>query len=166
MVAFPSPEWLDEYVRRLNESKELAEAGKGWGVGWNGDFIFQINNLPIDKLEKLPEGPMKSRMRELIEKYVTGGTVYTFIQLRDGKCLGARIIKDPSEVTAGFKLTGDYDSWKKLAKAETDTTKLVMTGKMKLQGDMSKVMRYIKATQLMGKIASEIKSEFLDEMVP
>ena len=31
MVGFPTPEWLDEYVKRLNESKDLAELGKGWG---------------------------------------------------------------------------------------------------------------------------------------
>ena len=166
MVGFPTPEWMEEYVKKLNDSKEMAESGKGWGVDFNGDFIFQINNLPVDKIEKLPEGDLKKKMKELVAVYVTGGTVYAFIQLKDGKCLGARLIKDPSEVQAGFKLIGDYESWKKLAKAESDATRLVMTGKMKLQGDMSKIMRYLKSTQTMGKIASEIRTEFLDEMMP
>jgi len=49
MVLFPSKEWLEEYCKMLNQSKEYKEAGKGWGVGWNGDFIFQIENIPIDK---------------------------------------------------------------------------------------------------------------------
>ena len=166
MVAFPTPEWLDEYVKCLNESKEMAESGKGWGVDFNGDFIFQIDDLPLDKIEKLPEGGLKKHMREIAKKYVTGKTVYTYIQLKDGKCLGARVIKDPSEVQAGFKLSGAYEYWKKLAKAEAEVTRLVMTGKMKLEGDPSKIMRYIKAAQTMGKIASEIPTEFVDEMVP
>ena len=166
MVAFPTTDWLDEYVKRLNESKELAESGKGWGVGWNGDFIFQLDDLPVEKIDKLPEGDLKEYMKGLTEKYVTGKTTYTYIQLKDGKCLGARVVKDPSEVQAGFKLSGPYECWKKLAKAETDATKLVLTGKMKLQGDMSKIMRYIKAAQIMGKIASEVPTEFIDEMVP
>ena len=166
MVGFPTPEWLDEYAKRLNESKDLAEAGKGWGVGWNGDFIFQLDDLPLEKIDRLPEGDIKNYMKEMTEKYVTGKTAYAFIQLKDGKCLGARVIKDPSEVQAGFKLSGAYEYWKKLAKAETDATKLVLTGKMKLQGDMSKIMRYIKGAQIMGKIASEVPTEFLDEMVP
>ncbi len=165
MVGFPTPEWLEEYVKKLNESKELEEAGKGWGVGWNGDFIFQIDDLPVEKIESLPEGDLKKHMKELLEKYAVGKTVYTYIGLKDGKCTGARIVKDPNEVQAGFKLIGSYDSWKKLAKGEADATKLVLTGKMKLQGDMSKIMRYIKATQLMGKIASQVPTEFLDEMV-
>ena len=166
MVAFPTPDWLEEYVKRLNESKDLAELGKGWGVGWNGDFIFQLDDLPLEKIDKLPEGDIKNYMKELVEKYVTGKTTYAFIQLKDGKCLGARVIKDPSEVQAGFKLSGPYECWKQLAKAETDATKLVLTGKMKLQGDMSKVMRYIRGAITLGKIASEIPTEFLDEFVP
>lgn len=166
MVGFPTPEWLDEYVKRLNDSKVMAESGKGWGVDFNGDFIFQIDDLPVDKIDKLPEGDLKKHMKEITEKYVTGKTVYTYIGLKDGKCTGARLIKDPNEVQVGFKLVGPYDQWKKLTKAETDATRAVMTGKMKLQGDMSKIMRYIKATQAMGKIASEVPTEFLDEMVP
>ena len=85
--------------------------------------------------------------------------------MKDGKCTGARVVKDPNEVQVGSKLIGDYDSWKKLIKGEADATKLVLTGKMKLQGDISKIMRYIKATQQMGKIASQIPTEFLDEMI-
>jgi hypothetical protein len=75
MVPFPTPEWLEEYVKKLNESKELQEAGKGWGVGWNGDFIFQIDKLPVDKVEQLPEGEIKKYMKEMMAKYASGTTV-------------------------------------------------------------------------------------------
>jgi|GEM_PF-1994812 len=47
---------------------------------------------------------------------------------------------------------------------ETDATKLILTRKMKLKGKMSTIMRYIKATVMMGKIASEVPTEFPDEM--
>ena len=71
MVLYPSKEWLEEYGRRLNQSKEYKEAGKGWGVGWNGDFIFQIENIPINSIsiEDLPADLAKE-----LREYVIDGT--------------------------------------------------------------------------------------------
>jgi putative sterol carrier protein len=183
--AFGTQAWNDEYVKKLNSDPVMAEAGKGWGVGWNGDFIFQIDEVPVEKLQKA-ETMSEAELKQLAEKagvsledakkiqeefkrvmkeYLKGKTIYTYVGLKDGKCTGMRLLKDPNEVQAGFRLAGPYDSWKKLAKAETDATKLVLTGKMKLQGDMSKVMRYIKATQQMGKISSQVPTLFVDEYV-
>ena len=57
-----------------------------------------------------------------------------------------RPVKDPSEVEVGFKFRGPHDQWKLLSKGEAERPRLVMTGKMKLEGDMSKVIKYIKMT--------------------
>ncbi|MEM2865968.1 MAG: SCP2 sterol-binding domain-containing protein [Candidatus Hadarchaeales archaeon] len=183
--AFGTQAWNEEYVKRLNSDPVMLEAGKGWGVGWNGDFIFQIDEVPVEKLQKA-ETMSEAEVKQLAEKagisledakkiqeefkrvmkeYLKGKTIYAYVGLKDGKCTGMRLLKDPNEVQVGFKLAGPYDSWKKLAKAETDATKLVLTGKMKLQGDMSKVMRYIKATQQMGKVSSQVPTIFVDEYV-
>jgi len=164
MVAFPTPEWLDAYVKKLNASEEMEKAGKGWGVDWNGDFIFQIDDLPVDKIDDIPDEDLKKKMKDLMGEYADGKTVYTFIGLKDGKCTGGRILKSPSEVEVGFKLIGAYDNWKKLVKGESDATKLVLTRKMTLDGKMSTIMKYMKATQLMGQAASEVPTEFVDEM--
>ena len=165
MVAFPTPEWLNEYVKKLNESEEFEKAGKGWGVDFNGDFIFQIEDLPVDKIDVIPDEDLKKKMKSLMEEYAEGKTVYTYIGLKDGKCTGARVIKSPGEVEVGFKLTANYDNWKKLVKGESDATKLVLTRKMNLEGPMSTIMRYMKATQIMGKVASDVSTEFVDELV-
>ena len=161
MVLYPTPVWLEEYAKRLNESKDLAESGKGWGVDFNGDFIFVIQNIPVEKVdvEKLPED-----LKALVRDYVKGGTAYAYIGLKDGKCTGTKILKDPNEVAAGFKLSGTYENWKATTKGQLDVTRGVMTGKFKLEGDMSKVLRYMKATQVMTKIASSIETEYLDEI--
>jgi len=189
MVAFPTPEWLDAYVKKLNENEEMEKAGKGWGVDWNGDFIFQIDDLPLDKIEKVEqmasEGNEKElteiagklgmsmeegfkfiqKLEDLISNYADGKTVYTFVGLKDGKCTGGRVIKSPDEVEVGFKLIGTYENWKKMVKGESDATKLVLTRKMMLEGKMSTIMKYMKATQIMGRVASEVPTEFLDEIV-
>lgn len=161
MVLYPSKEWLEEYCKMLNQSKEYKEAGKGWGVGWNGDFIFQIENIPIDKIsvEDLPADLAKE-----LKEYVINGTSYSYVQLKDGECKGVGLLKDPKEVEVGFIQKGPYENWKKLTKGELDPTRALLARKFKLEGDMAKVMRYARAANLMTKISSSIKTEFIDEV--
>lgn len=54
---WPTSGWLERYRAALNDNDELAESGSGWGVGWNGDFVFEIRNLPVDDrtIGDLPE---------------------------------------------------------------------------------------------------------------
>jgi putative sterol carrier protein len=161
MVLYPSKEWLEEYHKMLNQSKEYKEAGKGWGVGWNGDFIFQIENIPIDKIsvKDLPADLAKE-----LKEYIINGTSYSYIQLKDGECKGASPLKDPKEVEAGFVMKGPYENWKKLTKGEIDATRALLTRKFKLEGNMAKVMQYTRAATIMTKISSSIKTEFIEEV--
>jgi len=158
MVLYLTKAWLEEYRKALNQSKEYKESGKGWGVGWNGDFIFQIENVPIDKMD-LPKDVAKE-----LKEYIVKGTSYSYIQLKDGECLGARPIKDPKEVQVGFVMKGPYENWKKLTRAEMDPTRALLARKFTLEGDMAKVMRYAKSANLMTKISASIKTEFPDEV--
>jgi putative sterol carrier protein len=235
VIYFPTPEWLKEYEKRLNQDKELEEMGKGWGVDWNGDFIFQLNNLPLDKtrvgdlpkelLEGMPEDMLESmkdetldrvsrgmkvmmdpdgitaetiesmpeladlvsslperysedmtsllkipeelpeylmHLVEVVNEYITeDGTVYSFVGLKDGKCTGAELISSPEDREHGFVLEGDYADWKALISGELAIVKAVMSGTFKLHGDLSKVMRHIRAAVRMAQIASDIHSESL-----
>jgi len=163
MVLYLTKEWLDEYRKMLNQNREYKEAGEGWGVGWNGDFIFQIENIPVDKIafEKLPPDVAKG-----LREYIINGTAYSYLRLKDGECLETRPIKDPKEVQAGFVQKGPYENWKKITRGELDPTRALLTGKFKLEGDMAKVMRYSRAANLMAKIAAGIETEFPDEVYP
>ena len=163
MVLYLTKEWMEEYRKRLNQNKEYKEAGKGWGVGWNGDFIFQIENIPVDKIsvKDLPADVAKE-----LKEYVINGTSYSYIQLKDGECKGARPIKDPKEVQVGFIQKGPYENWKKMTRGEWDPTRALLERKFTLQGDMAKVMRYTRAANLMAKISATIKTEFPDEVYP
>lgn len=48
MPWFPTEEWLEEYERRLNDDDEYAEMASDYGEDFNGDYIFAIEDLPID----------------------------------------------------------------------------------------------------------------------
>ncbi|WP_424019796.1 hypothetical protein ACOZ4N_10070 [Halorientalis pallida] len=54
---FPTTAWLEAYAERLCESEALDREMDGWGTKWNGDFVFEIRNLPIfeNAVNDLPE---------------------------------------------------------------------------------------------------------------
>jgi putative sterol carrier protein len=161
MVMFLTKAWMEEYRKMLNQSKEYKEAGKGWGVGWNGDFIFQIENIPIDKI---PLKELPTAVANDLKEYVVKGTIYNLIRLENGECKDARPIKDPKEVQVGFVYKGPYENWKKMVKGEVDPIRALLARQFFLEGDMAKVMKYTKAANLMSKTSASIKSEFPDEL--
>lgn len=44
---FPSREWLEAYRDRLNENETYETQSEGWGVDFEGGFVFEITNLPV-----------------------------------------------------------------------------------------------------------------------
>ena len=161
MVMYLTKAWLDEYRKKLNENKEYKEAGKGWGVGWNGDFIFQMEKIPVDKI---PFRALPADVAKEMKEYIINGTVYVLIQLKNGECLDARPLKDPKEVQVGFVYKGSYENWKKMVRGEVDPTRALLARQFFLEGDMAKVMKYTKAANVLSKTSASIKTEFPDEL--
>lgn len=47
MVLYPTEQWLREYEQRLTESDALGTAGIGWGIGFDGNVLVVITDIPI-----------------------------------------------------------------------------------------------------------------------
>lgn len=47
MRYYPTEEWLQEYARLLDASEALDAVAAGWGVRFNGDVLFVIEDLPL-----------------------------------------------------------------------------------------------------------------------
>jgi putative sterol carrier protein len=131
-------EWIDEYETKLNESDQYTHAGEGWGVGFNGDFIFEIQ--PDDTYD--------------------GDPVYLYLELKDGACLDAYVTDDPDGEDWGFAFRGAYGNWKKLVEGDLDPVEGMMDGTFELDGDMQKVMQYSQAAIVMTETAGDIDAEF------
>jgi putative sterol carrier protein len=127
---FLTKAWLEEYHKMLNQNKEYKDAGKGWGVGWNGDFIFQIENIPVDKipLKELPADVVRD-----FKEFIVKGTIYMYIQLKDGECRDARPVKDPKAVQVGFVYKGGYENWKKMVRGEVDPIRALLARQFMLE---------------------------------
>lgn len=131
-------EWIEKYQEKLNESEAYTEAGEGWGIGFNGDFIFEIQ----------PDGDYD------------GDAVYLFVGVQDGECHDAYQTDDPDSEDWGFAFRGEYDAWKRLIEGDVDPVEGMMDGTFDLDGDMQKVLQYSEAAVVMTENAAEIDTEF------
>lgn len=54
---WPTEPWLEVYRDALDASSTFSTQAEGWGDGWNGAFVFHIQNLPVAEhtLGDLPE---------------------------------------------------------------------------------------------------------------
>jgi putative sterol carrier protein len=134
MVKFPSDKWAKAYMKALNENKAYGDAASDW----EGDFLFVLT--PSDKLKE---------------------KTAIYIDLYHGKCRDAYALKPGEEKKTDFVIEAPYGVWVRVIKKELDPIQGLMTGKLKLKGDMAKVMRYTKAAQEMVNTTTTIESEFL-----
>jgi hypothetical protein len=58
MSLYPTEQWLEGYGQALDESAALDDLGEGWGVGFDGDVLLVIDDIPLAEttLGELPEG--------------------------------------------------------------------------------------------------------------
>ena len=164
-IPFPSQEWFDAYKEAINNSDEYAESSEGWGVDFNGDFIFKVTNMPVDDLDidAMPED-IQDELDEYIEEHDGEGYVgHSYVGLEDGECTGAELIHGPDDVDAGFILEGTYDNWVELTKGNIGAVDGMMSGKFDLDGDMQKVLQYTDSATLLTEVAAGINSEFAHE---
>ena len=140
MPVFPSKEWLDQYVERINESAEYREAA----ATWEGDVSYVFEPEP-DK--GVPE------------------EVWSWLDLWHGECRESRFGVSPEEgAKAKFIISAPYSRWKEVIKKELDPVKGMMQGKLKLKGDLPTIVRYVKAANELVNLAQTVPTEFADEV--
>jgi hypothetical protein len=57
MSLYPTRAWLEAYGRHLDQNAALDDVATGWGVGFDGDVLLVITDLPVEEttLGDLPE---------------------------------------------------------------------------------------------------------------
>ncbi len=135
MPDFPSLEWAEEFCRKVNESEEYRRSAKGWV--W--PILFTVEDLP----------------EELKGKY--GESVGIYVELKDGECLGVRLVYDKDSVDAPFVITGSYDDWMEVIKKGMNPVNALVRRKIRLvKGNFSTILRFPKAAIELVNIAKEV----------
>ncbi|MHA1791049.1 MAG: SCP2 sterol-binding domain-containing protein [Promethearchaeota archaeon] len=136
-MLFMSEDWIKAYVDALNSNKAYEEAAKTW----EGDFHFVV--------------------RDKDNKIIKVG----YFDLWHGKCRESFEEKDVNNLQKKpeFVYDGKLENWKKVLSKKLDPIQALMTGKFKLTGNMSKVMRAVKAAQELVNTTTMVETEFPEE---
>ena len=134
-LKFPSDEWAKEFASQLNASEAYERSAKDW----EGDFVFTV-----EADDTLAE------------------TAYLFVGLYHGKCTDTALVASEDEREAQFIIRASAANWRKVIEGKLDPIPGMMTRKLKLKGDMMKVMRYPKAAKEMVNCVSRVPTDFDD----
>ena len=132
-LKFPSDEWIKALSKELNASEAYEKSAKDW----EGDFIFIVE--PDDAYTN---------------------TDYLYLGLYHGKSPDAAMIDSRDAREAEFVLSAPYTNWRKVIEGEMDPIQGMMTRKLKVEGNMMKIMRYPKAAKEIVSCCALIPTDF------
>jgi putative sterol carrier protein len=118
-VVFASPEWVQQFQAEVNRSEAYASSGKTW----EGDFYFVV--------EPPKPGMAPTKM---------------YMDLWHGKCRDAYVVTDQDGKKPEFTIAGSVATYRRIFEHKLDPIQALMTRQLKLQGNMMKIMRAVKAT--------------------
>ena len=125
-----SPEWTAEAFRRLKE--ELTP-----------DKMKNVTSSMVTLYENCPDG----KNRALYYKFIDG--VVADVSIQEG---------EPPD--AEFRITGDYDTFARISRAELGSRAALMTGKLRLHGNMVKALSLSAVVDRMNKVLATIPTEY------
>jgi putative sterol carrier protein len=127
------PEWVQHFQEEINRSPEYASSAKNW----EGDFYF------------------------IIEPLTPGGQPRKFyLDLWHGKCREAHVVDGAETKKPEFVVAGSQATFRRIFEHKLDPIQALMTRQLKLQGNMMKVMRSVKATLDLVNCASKVDTSF------
>jgi len=133
MIKFATDEWAKAFMESINGSEAYAQAAKTW----EGDFYFVV-----DADENYPE------------------PVHIYVDLWHGECREAFVATDPTVKDPVFRMSGPLGNWRRVIEKKLDPLQGILTRQFKLQGDMVKIMRAVKAAQELVNCTALVPTEF------
>jgi putative sterol carrier protein len=132
---FPSDAWIKALMEELNKSAAYAEAAQTW----EGDFYFVVE----------PGGSLTK-------------AALLYMDLWHGKCREAFEVADESVKKPVFRMSAPPATWKKVLTKKLDPIQGLMTGQLKLKGNMAMVMKSVKAAKELVEASTRVETEFPD----
>lgn len=129
-IKYLSPEWTAEAEQRLRSQL-------------TPDQMKNLTSSMLTVYTNCPDG----KDRALYYKLENG--IFTDISIREAPFLEAE-----------FVISGDYETFAKISRAELGSRSALMSGKLRLQGNMVKALSLASIVDRFNKILSEIDCEY------
>jgi putative sterol carrier protein len=102
---------------------------------------------------------INSSMSNIYEKCPDGTTKYLFFKFENGS-LAQLLLGDGEPPQAEFRISGTYETFAKISRAELGAQKALMTGKLKLKGNMVKALKLAAIADRLNKVLAKIPAEY------
>ncbi|WBC07464.1 SCP2 sterol-binding domain-containing protein [Micromonospora sp. WMMA1947] len=139
MPVFPSAEWLDGYVERINSSEEFEDAARTFEA--DIAFVFEAeseNGVAAD--------------------------IWCLATFGDGKCQQADYdVEQERAAGATFVIRAPYSRWKDVIQGRIDPIEGMLDGDLVVTGHLPTLLRYVRATDELVNLAAKVSSSFVDE---
>ncbi len=84
---------------------------------------------------------------------------YMYFGFVDGK-LDRFLVEEGEAPQAEFKISGDYETFAKISRAEMNAQVGLMSGKLKLKGNMVKALKLASIADRLNKVIAKVEAEF------
>lgn len=132
-LQFPSAEWVAAFKDAVNAS----EAYRVSAAKWEGDFHFVVE----------PKGSLKEPVK-------------FYLDLWHGECREAHLVEDSDTKEPEFIIQGTIDTFRQIFDKKLDPIRALVSGKLKLKGNLGKIMRSVKATLDLVNAASTVPTVY------
>ncbi len=138
MPEFPTDEWFRAFVEVINDSKEYAR----YAATWEGDVLILIQAEPDKGVPR---------------------DVNVLLDLWHGGCRGGGVVDASRAENAEFVVRAPFSRWKQIVLGDLEPITALMQGKLRVRGDLAKILRYVKATQELARLTRRVDTTFPDE---
>lgn len=91
---------------------------------------------------------------------VIEGSSGVYLDLWHGECRAAEYLTDPYSKAAEFRISASLEKWRKILEGQLDPVQGLMTRQVRLDGNLIKVMKHIKAAQELVRCATRVETEY------
>jgi putative sterol carrier protein len=132
-ILFGSQEWVDALKKALETSQAYKEAAKNW----EGDLYIIVE----------PDASYKNRH-------------VLYLDLWHGECRETGVITDENEKSPKYQILGPFSNWRQILDKKVDPVQSMMTGKIKVKGDMAQIMKMPRAAVELVNCATAFETLF------
>jgi putative sterol carrier protein len=139
MFEFPREDWFGALADEINASEAYRLAASDW----EGDIAFVVE---ADPARGVPDD------------------VWGYLDLWHGSCRSASLVTPERGANAEFVISATYRRWKDVVLGELDPVRAMMQGKLRVRGDLPKILRYVQAAHELVAICAAVPTRFPDEV--
>ncbi len=130
LLAYLGPAWRDEALKRLQ------------------------SELTPDKMNNV-----STSMSNIYKNCPNGVEMFLFVECKDGKVTRVET-GTGGPPKAEFLIIGNYETFARISRAELGAQKALMTGKLKLKGNLAKALKLAAVSDRLNKVLAQIPTQY------